>query len=251
MTTIKKPVLNIFVHSHYCEKARWTLDHFGVDFDTSYITPGLHVVFAKKHKLPETTLPILVMDGEVVQGSANIISWAEEKYSNPSNSLAPSADLEKCQEIEQRLDDIAGVQVRRLYYSESLMDSPAEVRQIFAKDLTFFNKMVLRGSWGMVRKVMIKSMDIGKEQREDSKEIINQELDWIDDILSDGRQFLVGDKFSRADLTAASLLAVIVTPKEHPVYNDISIPPKMTADMKNWQDRRSIKWVQGIYRQYR
>ncbi|MGB3730086.1 MAG: glutathione binding-like protein, partial [Thermodesulfobacteriota bacterium] len=171
--------------------------------------------------------------------------------SAPSNSLAPSADLEKCLEIEKRLDDIAGVQVRRLYYSESLMDSPAEVRQIFAKDLTFFNKMVLRGSWGMVRKVMIKSMDIGKEQREDSKEIINQELDWLDDILSDGRQFLVGDKFSRADLTAASLLAVIVTPKEHPVYNDIAIPPKMTADMKNWQDRPSIKWVRNIYSQHR
>ncbi|MGB3365164.1 MAG: glutathione S-transferase C-terminal domain-containing protein, partial [Thermodesulfobacteriota bacterium] len=152
---------------------------------------------------------------------------------------------------EKRLDDIAGVQVRRLYYSESLMDSPAVVRQIFAKDLSFFNKMVLRGSWGLVRKVMIKSMDIGKEQREDSKNIINQELDWLDDILSDGRPFLLGDKFSSADLTAASLLAPIAKPKEHPVYNDIPLPPKFMTDVEIWKDRSSIKWVRNIYSQHR
>ena len=163
----------------------------------------------------------------------------------------PSSDIEKCFEIEQRLDDVAGVHVRRFYYSEALVDYPDEVRKIFSNDLKFFDKMVLRGSWSMVRKLMIQGMDLGHDQREESRDIIEEELDWIDGLLSNGGSFLVGDKFSRADLTAASLLAPIASPKEHPVYNDIPLPPKMTSDMKTWQERPAIKWVNKIYREFR
>lgn len=251
MSTIKKPVLNIFVHSHFCEKARWTLEHYGIDYDTSCITPGLHVLFSKKHKLPCSSLPILVVDGKAVQGTRNIFEWAEEQNSDPSKSLVPETDPQEALEIEKRLDDIIGVHTRRFYYSESLIDTPDEVRQIFSKNISFFNKMILRGSWGMLRKVMIDGMDLGEEQREDSENIINQELDWLDGLLSDGREFLVGDKFSYVDLTAASLLSIISKPKEHPVYNDISLPPRHLADIKIWQDRESIKWAQQIYSEFR
>jgi len=251
MTTNNKPKLYIFVHSHFCEKGRWALNHFDIDFEPTYLTPGMHVVFAKKLKLPDSTLPILVVDGEVVQGSGNIIDWAEHQSNNPEKSLVPSEGLDKCLELEKRLDDRAGVHVRRLYYSEALIEYPAQVHQIFSKDLTFINKMVLRGSWGIVRKLMIKGMDLGAEQREESKTIIEQELDWLDDMLSDGRQFLIGDKFSRADLTAASLLSPIVRPKEHPVYNEVQMKPKMVSDMEKWSGRPSIKWVWNIYRDYR
>lgn len=209
------------------------------------------MVFAKKLKLPATTLPILIVDKEAIQGSANIIDWAQRYSSELSKSLTPSSDIEKCLEIEKRLDDVAGVHVRRFYYSEAVVDHPCELRRIFSKDLSFMNKMVLRGSWSMVRKLMIKGMDLGKDQGEESKRIIEQELDWIDGLLSNGGSFLVGDKFSRADLTAASLLAPIASPKKHPVYNDIALPPKMTSDMQTWQERPAIKWVNEIYSQYR
>ncbi len=191
------------------------------------------------------------MDGEAIQGSANIIDWAQRRSSESSKSLVPSSDVEKCLEIEKRFNDVAGVHVRRFYYSEAVVDHPHELRRIFSKDLSFMNKMVLRGSWSMVRKLMIQGMDLGKEQREDSKRIIEEELDWLDDMLSDGRKFLVRDRFSRADLTTASLLALIAKPKEHPVYNDIEVPHKMTSDMHIWKSRPTIKWVRDIYSQYR
>ena len=227
------------------------MNHFDIDFDTSYIAPGLHVVFAKKLKLSATTLPILIVDKEAIQGSANIIDWAQRHSSKSSKSLMPSSDIEKCLEVEKRLDDVAGVHIRRFYYSEAVVGHPHELRRIFSKDLSFMNKMVLRGSWSMVRKLMIKGMDLGKDQREESRDIIEDELDWLDDMLSNDGSFLVGDRFSRADLTAASLLAPIASPNEHPVYNDIVLPPKMKSDMQIWQDRPSIKWVRNIYSQYR
>ncbi len=251
MSINNKPKLYIFVHSHFCEKGRWTLSRHGVDFEPAYLAPGLHIAFAKKHKLPATSLPILFVNGDKIQGSSAIIDWAEAQCGEPEKSLAPLSDADNCAEIEKRLNDRAGVHVRRFYYSEALVEYPDRVRQVFSNDLSFFPRILLRGMWPIVRKTMIEMMDLGDEQREDSKRIIEEELDWLDDKLSDGRKYLVGDKFSRVDLTAASLLSPIVRPKEHPAYNKVSMPPKMVSDMETWSDRPSIKWVRDIYREHR
>jgi len=251
MTANSKPKLYIFVHSNFCEKGRWALNHHGIDFEPAYLAPGMHIAFAKKHKLPASSLPILFANGEKIQGSSSIIDWAEAQNSDHEKSLKPTADADKCAELERRLDDGLGVHVRRLYYSEALIEYPDRVRQVFSNDLGFFPKILLRGMWPMVRNRMIEMMDLGAEQREDSKRIIEEEIGWLDDTLYGGRGYLLSDKFSRADLTAASLLAPIVRPKEHPVYNKVSMPPKMTSDMEKWSGRPTIRWVRDIYNKHR
>ena len=66
---------------------------------------------------------------------------------------------------------------------------------------------------------MIRGLDLGTEQGQDSRQIIDAELDWLDEMLADGRDYLVGDRFSRADLTAASLVSTLALPPEHPTYH--------------------------------
>ena len=230
---------------------RWALDHHGIEYEISHLPPGPHAFTAKKLGATATTLPILVTNGQVVQGSSNIIDWAEAQASDVSIRLTPSSNIEDCLKLEKRLDDLAGVHVRRHYYSEALFDYPETVRKNFADDLTLFKKFVHYGIWTMVRKRMIDMMDLGAEQGKQSKNIIEGELDWVDSLISDGRPFLIGDKFSRADLTAASLLAPLAMPIEHPSYSKLSLRPQMTADLLNWEGRPSIKWVHEIYSQYR
>ena len=94
-------------------------------------------------------------------------------------------------ELEKRLDDLAGVHVRRHYYSEALFDYPETVRKNFADDLTLFKKFVHYGIWTMVRKRMIDMMDLGAEQGKQSRNIIEGKLDWVDSLISDGRPFLI------------------------------------------------------------
>lgn len=227
------------------------MDYHGIEYEISYLAPGLHSFVAKRLGTPGTSLPILAADDQVVQGSSEIIDWAEAQSTAVSIQLTPNANIDACLEIEKRLDDIAGVHIRRYYYSEALVDYPETVRQIFSRDLTFFKKIVVYGTWTLVRKRMIDMMDIGVEQGKQSRNIVEEELTWMDSLISDGRRFLTGDQFSRADLTAASLLAPLALPKEHPTYNNINMPPLMAADLLNWEDRPSIKWVHEIYSQYR
>ena len=128
---MSKPVLYVFAISHYCEKACWALDYLDIDYEISHVAPGLHRLIAKKLGAPGSSLPMLVADGQLVQGSAEIIDWADAAASTDSKRLTPNHAREECLELEKRLDDVVGVHTRRYYYSEALVDHPETVRPIY------------------------------------------------------------------------------------------------------------------------
>lgn len=246
-----RPVLYVFAISHYCEKARWALDYLGIDYELKHLAPGEHAQIAKKLGAQWSSVPYLGTDGKVIQGSADIIDWADNAAPSTDKRLTPDNGRDECRQIEKRLDDVADVHVRRFYYSEAMVEFPETVRPVFTRDLPLTKKLLLSLAWGKVRNIMIARMDLGTEQGRASRAIVEGELDWLDALLSDGRQYLVGDDFSRADMTAASLLAPLALPPQHPVYNRMIHPPRMAADVSSWDKRPSLRWVHDIYAQYR
>jgi len=249
---VSRPVLYVFAISHYCERARWALDFLGIEYELRHLAPGSHVQAAKKLGAPGSSLPILTSSDGVVQGSAAIIDWADSAVAEPARRLGPDpAQRNECLEIEARLGDVAGVHVRRYYYSEALVDHPDTVRPIFTQDLEPAERQSVEENWGVVRQLMMGAMDLGPEQRLESRRIVENELDWFDGLLADGRGFLLGDRFSRADITAASLLAPLALPKEHPTYGILEVPPLARADLASWAERPTLAWVREMYRGYR
>ncbi len=98
---------------------------------------------------------------------------------------------------------------------------------------------------------MIQGMDLGRAQGRQSRDILLGELDWLDGLLADGRPYLNGECFTRADLTAASLLAPLVNPARHPTYANLSLPPVLAAEVAEWQTRPVLRWVSRIYAEQR
>lgn len=76
------------------------------------------------------------------------------------------------------------------------------MRPIFTKDLPFFQRVSIRAAWPVIRRKMIEKMDLGLKQGEESRDIVDEQLGWLDTLLADGRSFLVGDQLSRADIAA-------------------------------------------------
>jgi glutathione S-transferase len=66
-----------------------------------------------------------------------------------------------------------------------------------------------------------------------------------------GGDYLVGDRFTVADLTAAALLAPLACPPEHKVYGDPEFRAKMMADAAHFRDRPALLWVRQIYAEHR
>jgi glutathione S-transferase len=240
----RSPVLYVFAISHYCEKARWALDYLGVEYELRHVAPGEHAEIAKKLGAPKSSVPYLSLDESVIQGSADIISWAGKKTRSTAFS-------EEAGEIERRIDEIAGVHVRRYFYSEALVEHPSTVRPIFTRDLSFTKKLAISLAFGKIRKIMMARMDLGPQQGEESKALLLAELDWIDGLLSDGREYLVDDRFSRADIAVASILSPLALPPEHPVYHRVDHPPRIAIDVADWEQRPCLQWVRKIYTKHR
>jgi glutathione S-transferase len=81
---------------------------------------------------------------------------------------------------------------------------------------------------------MIKGMDLGLEQGRQSRAVLEAELDWLDGIFADGRPYLFGSQWTRADLTAAALLGPLVAPKEHPMVHAVVFPKGVSETMQAW-----------------
>lgn len=241
-----KPILYVFNISHYCEKARWALDHFGIAHHAQHVMPGQQRRIAKKLGAARGSVPFLQVSDQVIVGSSAIIDWAEAHHAANAPSLAGS-DPEQVHAIEKRLDDIAGVHVRRFFYSDALTENPSSVRPIFSNGLPIFQRLAVIIAWPRIASLMIKMMDLGPAQREESRAIVDAELAWLDRLLADGRPFLTGNEFTRADLTAAALLAPVVDPKEHPVHGLVPFPSSVTATMQAWAERPSLRMVREAY----
>lgn len=70
-----------FPISHFCEKARWVLDYKGLAYQSKNLLPGFHIKSVKK-VAAKSSVPILLIDGEAIQGSPEIIDYPDQHRSD-------------------------------------------------------------------------------------------------------------------------------------------------------------------------
>jgi glutathione S-transferase len=250
MTRIK-PRLVTFGISHFCEKARWALDWHGITYEEISWPPGVHRILAKRCGAKGKTLPILLDGATVIQESGAIIDWAESKAQDLTRSLTPRADAAEAQEIERRTNAVIGVHVRRLTFAEMLPSHSHLVKPGLFRRASGWHRLVGNMMWPGTKEMIMRMYDIRSGAASESRSKLEAELDWLDNKLADGRTYLAGDRFSRADLTVASLLATFARPKEMPIYHDLECPDALAADVERWGKRPVMRWVIAQYRGHR
>jgi glutathione S-transferase len=248
--TEAKPKLITFAASHFCEKARWALDWLGLDYEEVGWPPGLHLVLTKVHGAKASTLPIVLDGGALIQGSGVIIDWAESKVRGRGRSLTP-ARPDEAKEIERRTDAVIGVHVRRLAFAELLPRHAHVVKPALFYRASGWRRVAGDVMWPVTRRLMQHIYDAGPGAAADSRAKLEAEFDWLDAKLADGRPYLAGDRFSRADLTVASLLANFVRPAELPREHGMEGPASLAADVTRWSERPVMAFVREQYRKHR
>jgi glutathione S-transferase len=239
-----KPRLITFGISHYCEKARWALDWHGVDYDEIGWPPGLHVILSKLRGAKHTTVPILLDGKRVIQGSGAIIDWADDQAQESSRRLTFPSALE----IERRADDGIGISARRLFYAGILPEAPDVVKPAFFANTSRLHRLIGNVMWPVTPRVIMTRYEIRPGAGQESRAKLDVELDWLDSLLADGRQYLSGDRFSRADITVASLLAPLAPPEQMKTYHNLALPKALIADFERWRDRPIMRWMAERYR---
>ena len=232
--------------SHYCEKARWALDHKQLEWRPRTMLPGLHVKPAMKLS-GQSSLPILVDDGQAIHGSSRILDHLDDRY--PDRSLTPGEPELRRQALdwERFADERLGDDVRRICYHE-LLARPDVVIPLIAAGGPWYGRFLLRRIFPQLERRMRRYMRIDATETARSSERLAAAVRELAQALS-GREYLVGDRFTRADLAVSALLAPFVMPDGYGVPWPHELPPALAAEAERHAD--VLGWVRGIYARHR
>jgi glutathione S-transferase len=240
--------LYTFSLSHFSEKIRWTLGAAGITFQEVPWTPFFHILKARSRGRG-TTVPVVEVGSESVQDSTRILLWLEEHRAPfaliPSDPAARDAALA----IEKQFDEV-GAHVVRYAYSEMLDDADAVVR-FWTPDATSYQSRVIRRWFPVMRWAFRRQLRMSAANVARSRATIASGLAFLESQIGAGKRYLVGDRLSVADLTAAALLAPLACPDEHPIYGSNRYRAGLAPLVRDWESGTAFQWVRQMYREHR
>lgn len=249
-----RPVLWHIAISHYNEKARWALDWKGIDHDLRAPLPGPHMAAALwltrgAHK----TFPILQIEGRTIGDSSAIIAALESYRPDPPLIPTDPAERRRALELEEFFDEELAPHVRLLAFHELGRDPAAADRFVATLLPTSLARI------GPVREIGARGASVFAQLRyrvadADAAELARSKilvaLDRLERELQDGdRTYLVGEAFSVADLTAASLFMPLVQPPEGP--NQLDFPEPLKRFRDPLRERPGFRWVEEMFSRHR
>jgi glutathione S-transferase len=239
-------ILYQFPISHYSEKIRWALKHKRLEHSLINLLPGFHakkmIALTGKH-----SVPVLVDAGQAIAESNKILTYLDRQY--PDQCLTPTAPSKKqeAMEWERFADKEIGVHVRRICY-HTLLDNPDIVIKFFSQGGPWYSKLLLKLIFPKLKGKMRKLMDINPDSVKNSKLRLEIALNRVQERTKTNR-FLVGDSFTRADLTVAALLAPLFSPKGYGLDWPETYPEPLHNYIDSISDR--LEWARNIYLDHR
>lgn len=251
--TDQKPTLWQIDISHYSEKVRWALEYKGIDHRRRSILPGSHIPIALVlTRGAQPTMPVLQLEGRNIGDSTEIIAALEARYPDPPLYPIDAEERARSVELEDWFDENLGPHARLLPFYE-LIQEPELFAEIAAESVP--------GPLGKAKPVVgayaraYTSIRWGANSGDDAeraREAILAALDKLDEELERGDgEFLVGDRLSVADITAASLFYPVVVPPEGPLDPELPRPPAFERFRQSLSDRRGFRWVEETFRRHR
>ena len=206
--------------SHFCEKARWGLHRAGVSYIEQPHLQIVHVAAARKAGGGRSVPVFVAGDGEVVADSTDILRWADRRL-EPAQRLYPGGELGAgAEELEDELDEGLGPDGRLWLYHETL-PVVAQLRPWAQAGLPRWEQLAFRASGPLLGIAISRLLGIDDASAAAALENVDRVFDAIAARLADGRRFLLGARFTAADLTFAALSAPMLLP---PAYGS-PLPP--------------------------
>lgn len=238
-----------FAISHYCEKVRWALDYKGIHYQPVNLLPGQHMSTIRRLTGKGTSVPVLEHNGTVIQGSAAILDYLDDTFPEFPLTPADPAERDQARRWEQRLDEEIGPAVRTWSY-HYLLQRPKAVIPMLTAGTPFYNRILLALTFSLVDETMRKRLKINQKTADAAATAITTVVADLKQALT-RQPLLAGTDFSRADLTAAALLAPLFQPPQYPVPwpRPQRLLKEMQEQLATWQ--AELAPVADLYQRYR
>ena len=245
---IETPLLWHIPFSHFIEKVRWALDYKGIAHRRERI--GNNYLFKAWRVTGQGKVPILFLDGKAIADSTRIIAALERHQPDPSLYPSDEAQRRRALELEDYFDELVGPAIRS-----------AVVTPLFQHDPDTALRMLMTGmpekAYGTLRPLLrvfpmfYRFRHRISEQRLDAdRATVAAALDRIE-AERQASGYLVGDSFTVADLTAASMFSPLLQPPELQYPLRVTLPDYVQHYRDTVASHPAGRWIAEIYRRHR
>lgn len=242
------PRLLHFPVSHYNEKVRWALDFKRWPHVRQACVCGFHIPRVR-WLTGQNKVPVLCVDGRAIAGSNHILAEIERLRPDPPLYPVEPEARRRALAIQTYFDDEVAPEVRRLFWSCCLND-----RRLCARVATMGFSDAVAGVWWALSPVILPalSLNVGLDRQslDRAQGRLNAHFDRLESEIG-ASGYLVGDRFSLADLAAAAVMTAIIRPPQYPY----PLPEPWPAALRELRDsvahRRGFGWVLDIYARHR
>jgi glutathione S-transferase len=242
------PVLWHFPASHYNEKARWTLDwkripHRRVALGPTYLPRAWW-------RTGHGSLPILILDGVPIGDSTRIIETLERRQPAPALYPEEPAARTRALALEEFFDEEVAPQARAYFVHRMFTLSPELAVDFYGLARGAAFRRVLSVIMPVFERLYRRRHRVNAATAEEGARRLPLVLDRIESELQPSG-YLVGDRFTVADLTAASILGGLAADPKQLQY-PLPRSPEWLLDVRNrLRHRTAGQWVSEMYRRHR
>ncbi|WP_179401454.1 glutathione S-transferase family protein [Burkholderia guangdongensis] len=248
--SVRPAVLITMPHSHYSEKARWALDRLALPYREEPHAPLLHRLATKPNG--GGSVPVLVHDGAHFIDSTDILVHTDNVCGGDVLYPRDAGLRQEVEALETQFDEELGPHTRRWAYAQ-LLSERSLLRQVMSRGVPRFEAVLLPVMMPGVVRLVRASLRITPESAARSLERVRGIFRHVDGRLDDGRRFLVGERFTAADLTFAALAAPVLFPAgyraAYPALDDV--PAAMRDEVLRLRETAAGQFALRMYVQER
>jgi glutathione S-transferase len=261
--------------SHYCEKTRWALTRSQIPFVEERHMPPFHrfatrqigrqtesVTEAERHLSPINrfvsqfvggqSVPVLVTETGILNSSEEILQYVDAIASEGSK-LYPTNPEHRQQilELVALFDSVLAPVVRQWFYFYTFNQAQL-IQPLWCQGVPWFERVFFPIVFRWMRSNVFQMYTINAESTIAAHKHICKVFETVERLLADGRTYLVGNQFSAADLTFATLAAAVVMPRGYgvtlPELN--KLPTPMVIDIQAFRETLAGKFVLRLYEEH-
>lgn len=240
-----------FPVSHYCEKARWALARLNIPYVEERHAPLFHR-FAT-NRVGGKSVPVLITGAQVLIDSTDILQYLDAIAPENAKLYPIEPDLlQQVKQLEALFNTQLGTATRVWAYSYTL-HNPKLASFRFTYGVPFHERVLFPLVFPLVSSMIRRKLNVTTEAAINAHTQIIRIFETVSDKLADGRTYLVGDRFTAADLTFAALSTAAIRPPEYgdaalKLSNLEQLPPQMADEVGAFREMPAGAFALRLWR---